>query len=182
MEKQIQFKIGDILNFSWNGWYGRIIKFHNYAMYGYNPENRWTHTAIIGDIKGNDVIVYEALKDGFVTNIYSIELLNSWIKSGNMIVGRSKHKLTYVKKNCDKYLGTPYGKFDIISIGFYTIFRGFFPTIPTKTKQIICSEATARILYDSSKKKLNFEKEFDKRYDLLTPIDLYYSKQIKWFK
>ena len=62
------------------------------------------------------------------------------------------------------------------------IFKKFAFTISTGTKQIICSEAVARILYDSSNKKINFEKEFDKRYDLISPIDLYYSKQINWKK
>ena len=179
---KIQFKVGDVLNFSWNSWYGRIIKLYNYIEYGYSKENKWTHSAIIGEIIGEDCIVYEALSKGFVKRTYSKSELNSYIKSGNLVIGRTKVKLTYVKKNCEKYIGIPYGWKDIFSIGLYLIFRKFSFTISTNTKQLICSEAVSRIIYDSSKKKIDFEKEFEKRYDLIAPIDLYHSKQIKWIK
>lgn len=176
----MNYKIGDILNFTWDNIYGKIIKLHNYKHYGFSKENRWTHSAIIGEIKGDDVIVYEALSKGFVKNTYTKTQLNKWIENGTMIVGRANVTLTNVKENCEKYIGTPYGFLDIFNIALYTIFGDFSFTINTKTKQLICSEVVARILYDSSNKKLNFEKEFNKRYDLISPIDLYYSKQIKW--
>jgi hypothetical protein len=35
-------------------------------------------------------------------------------------------------------------------------------------------------MYDSSSKNINLESEFNKTYDLITPADLYMSKQIKW--
>lgn len=180
MVKQQQFKIGDVLNFSWDSVYGKVIKLYNYKEYGYSKENKWTHSAIIGDIQGDNVIVYEALNKGFVKNTYSIKQLNNWLKNKYMIVGVPIKPLTNVTKNCEKYIGTPYGWFDIFNIGLYLIFKKFAFTISTGTKQIICSEAVARILYDSSKKQIEFEKEFNKKYDLITPIDLYYSKQIKW--
>ena len=46
----------------------------------------------------------------------------------------------------------------------------------TGANRLICSEAVARILYDSSKKKINFQKEYDKPYDLVTPQDIFVSK------
>jgi len=47
-------------------------------------------------------------------------------------------------------------------------------------KNLICSEAVARILYDSSEKKIDFEKEFLIPYDLIEPMHLWRSKQIEW--
>ena len=175
-----KYKIGDILNFHWDNFYGKVIKVYNYVEYGYNKENRWTHSAIIGQITKGNAIVYEALANGFVKNTYSLEQLDRWVENGTMIVGRANYKLTKVKPNCDKYIGKPYGFLDIFNIGLYLIFKKFSFTISTKSRQLICSEAVARILYDSSNKNLNFEKEFDKRFDLIAPIDLRYSKQIDW--
>jgi hypothetical protein len=173
-------KIGDILNFSWISKGDRLVKTHNYLMYGFSRKNKWTHSAIIGDMIGKDIIVYEALYEGFVKRVYSIEELNIYISNGNMTVGRTKKILTNVKENCEKYLGTPYGYTDIFSIILYTLFGKSSFKLSTNTKKLICSEAVARIIYDSSGKKINFEKEFNKRYDLITPIDLYKSRYIRW--
>lgn len=178
----MKYKKGQILNFSWNNKYGKLIKLNNWITYGYSPVNKWTHTAIVGNITKDGVVVYEALKGGFTKNIYSQKQLDSWVDNGNMIIGEVDFKLSKITENCDKYIGTPYGFFDIFNIGLYVFFRQFMPTIPTGARSIICSEAVARILYESSDKKLNFETEFNKRYDLITPINLYYSKQIKWNK
>lgn len=174
------FKVGQILNFSWDSIYGKVIKFYNYKEYGYSEENIWTHSSLISEIKGDDVIVYEALSKGFTKNTYTKQQLLGWIENGNMIVGECKYKLTNVKKTCEKYLGTPYGFLDIFNIGLYLIFKKYAFTISTGTKQLICSEVTARILYECSKKKVDFEIEFDKSFDKIAPIDLYYSSYIDW--
>lgn len=181
--KETNFEVGDILNFSWSGFIGTSIKIHNYLLYGYSKENKWTHTAIVSDIKVGGIIeVCEAQAQGVVFNTYSKEELQTYINNGNLIVGRAKMVLTNVREICLKYVGLPYGYLDIFNIILHTIFRDMIFTIPTGAKQVICSEAVARILYDSSDKKIDFEKEFKKRYDRISPIDLYHSKQIKWDK
>ena len=175
-------KQGDILNFSWKNPYGKLIKLHNYLVYGFNRDYKWTHSAIVGKVNKDTVEVYEALSDGFVMNVYGKGELQTYIDNGNLILGNVKKPLTNVEKNCKKYLGTPYGWLDIFHIGLYTLFGKTSFIFSTKAKKLICSEAVARILYDSSKGEVNFEKEFNRKYDLISPIDLYKSKQIEWRK
>lgn len=177
---ETKFKVGDVLNFNWNNWYGTAIKIHNYIRYGFHKDNKWTHSAIIAEINGDTAIVYEAIAKGFTRSVYSLETLDNWIKSGNMIRGVARKPLIDVKAYCKEYEGTPYGFLDIFSIVLYTLFGKLSFSINTGTKELICSEAVARILYDASDRKINFETEFKKRYDLICPIDLYKSTQIEW--
>ena len=44
-------------------------------------------------------------------------------------------------------------------------------------KKLICSEFVARVLYEISNKEINFEEEFNKKYDYITPADLYQSRR-----
>ena len=180
MENKYNFEVGDVLNFEWSGMPWLMVKFHNYIKYGYSKTNRWTHTAIIGEIIGDKIYVYEALTEGFTRVEYSYVELMGYLNDNLMVVGKSRMPLHNVKENCDKYLGRPYGFLDILSIILYTIFGNLSFKIYTGSKQLICSEAVARILYDSSKEVINFEIEFGKRYDLITPIDLYHSRYIFW--
>lgn len=179
--QMIKIKTGDIINFSWNSWHGSFIKLHNYIRYGYSPQNKWTHSGIVVKTTKSDITVYEALKEGFVERVYKKETLNQWYEEKRIAVGTPNKPLITVKAYADKYLGAPYGWLDIFSIILYTLFGKLSFYISTGSKQLICSEAVARILYDSSQKKINFEKEFNKRYDLITPIDLYKSKRITWY-
>lgn len=87
-----------------------------------------------------------------------------------------------VKKNADKYLGKGYGFLDIFHILLYWIFGTKAKFLFTHAQYLICSEAVARILYDASGKKINFEKEFEIPYDLIEPAHLAQSKQIIWQK
>ena len=48
--------------------------------------------------------------------------------------------------------------------------------------KLICSEAVARILYDASEKDINFELEYCKNYNLITPMDIFESKYVKNIK
>ena len=182
-----QPKVGDVLNFSWSGFFGFMIKLRSYIQYGgiFNQEkrekNRWTHTAIVGEVQGDIVYVYEAISKGFTKNKYSVNELNTYIKNKNMKVGRTKIPLKDVKKYCEKYKGRPYGYHQIAIIG-YAVFGNTILKNFSTAKFLICSEAVARILYDASNKKINFEKEFNKRYDYIKPIDLSYSKHLNWEK
>ena len=80
-----KFKVGQVLNFYWNSAYSNIIRINNWIEYGNFKKNKWSHSAIIGEIKGNDIIVYEALKDGFVKNPYTIRQLNIWVEDRDSI-------------------------------------------------------------------------------------------------
>ena len=135
----------------------------------------------MGEIKSDKVIVYEALSNGLVKNEYSKEYLTNLYNDNRLIIGETFTNLSNVKENCEKYLGTPYGWRDIFAIGIYTLF-GYKLFFNTRTKKLICSEFVSRVLYDSSNGEINFETEFGKDYDLVTPIDLFYTKYINWGK
>ena len=189
------FKQGNILNFGFKGnVFMKLIMIGNKIAYG--KEAKWTHSAIIGEVgeipegpsKGQKgCLVYEALGNGFVKNWYEVWWLIAQIKNGNIILGETVKPLSKVKENCEKYLGRPYSWTDILRISRYILTKGKSINTYDSDKELICSEAVARILYDSSNKKIVLgysqtkeESEFDKPFDLITPMDLAISKQIKW--
>ena len=170
----MKFKTGQIVFFKSNGLFGNLIGSYNLIKYG---ENLTTHVGIITEVKKNEVLIHEALSDGFVKNYYEKWWLENKIESEEVFIKSSKIKLVNVLKNSEKYLGKGYAWFDIFSIGLALILR--FKINFTGANKLICSEAVSRILYDSSDKKINLEKEYDKPYDLITPQDIVYSEYIK---
>lgn len=179
MKKRFEFKVGQVLNSKGQGIYGKLIGFRNGLIYG--KEHNWTHSAIITEVKENKVLVFEALSNGFVSNYYEKSWLSNKIKEGFYIIGETKIALKDVHKHANKYKGTGYGWLDIIHIILYWIFGSKAKFLFTHAQALICSEAVARILYDASEKKIDFEKEYEIPYDLIEPMHLWQSKQIKWF-
>lgn len=171
------FKKGQIINFkNYSTIYGKLIALGNLIRY---RQLGFTHSAIIYAI-GNDIVIAEALSKGFILNNYKSSNLEALIKQNKANLGESKIKLANIQENTNKYVGLPYSWIDIFKcIGWIIFGHNIFKWSET-TKQLICSEAVARILYDSSNHKINFEKEFKKSYDLITPTDLFKSKFIKW--
>jgi hypothetical protein len=167
------YKIGDLLFFNSNHIYSKIIRLYNKIKYG---EPGLTHVGIIADKKEGYSLVYEALSEGFVCNWYEDWWLNLKIEEGIIFKERTKIKLSNLNDNCENYLGRGYGWMDILAIGLSLIGIDFKTTGASK---LICSEAVARVLYDSSNKKINFEKEYNKAYDLITPMDIYRSEFLK---
>ena len=179
-----QFKVGDILNFRNDGsFYSVAIRFFNRIVYGIDG---FTHTAII--IKTDPVTVAQALPSGFQIKEIYMPWLNNSIKSGLIEVTESKIKLKNVEEVARTYEGKPYGFGDIFSIFTILLFRGRSMGF-SGSKRLICSEAVARLLYDCSgqrillgykKKKDKNKSEFKKRFDLITPTDVAYSRFVKW--
>jgi hypothetical protein len=126
------------------------------------------------------VVIYEALKDGFVKGDYETWWLNVQIEKGNAKKGHTTVELKDVQVHCESYLGNGYGFFDLWNILIYILFRKNSFTFNPGSKRLICSEAVARVLYDASNKEIDFVKEFGKPYDMVTPADLAMSKQINW--
>lgn len=178
-EQTFNIKAGDVLNFKGNSNYAKLIYIGNFLMYG---KRGYSHSAIISKVTNKNIHVYEALNDGFVCSKYNKNKVMNLLMKGELCLGRPKYRLTNVSKICKKYEGTKYGWFDIFHIFLYIILRKYAFKLNTNTKSLICSEAVCRILYDVSSKKMNFETEFDKCYDLITPMDLFLSKQINWRK
>lgn len=136
----------------------------------------YVHVGIVSSANDAEVKVAEALEKGFTMRHYPIEVANVNRESGQWLVRESKTKLKNVKVNILKYLGRPYGFFDIFCIAVYIltkrkIYKGSALTL-------ICSEAVSRVLYDSSDKKLNLAEEFDKPYSYITPDDIFMSEQL----
>ena len=169
----MKYKEGDVVNFSWNGnLYQKVIRLYNRIKYG--SDYIWTHTGIIGEINSS-IMIFEALDDGFAPFEYDEWWLDAKVKEGVIEVLRPKN--VYNIEQLRKYIGRPYAWFDIVRI-FVAIFG---IKLKGSAKRLICSEAVARGLYDISNKKINLAKEYDKPYDLITPMDIHLSKQLERF-
>ena len=169
--------IGTILNFKqFDNIYSKAIRIYNKIVY---HEEGYTHTGIITDETEEDIEIAEAIGKGFTISWYNKKWLSDGINKSTIFLGKCNKPLKKLRDYAKKYEGIGYAWHDILSIITVLIWRkraiGF-----TGTKSLICSEAVARILYDASDKQINFEKEFNKSYDLITPTDLSKSKQIKW--
>lgn len=173
-KNQMKYKIGDVVFFNNpNSWFGKLITTYNIRKYGFSNA---THVGIISNVNKDSVIIHEAYSKGFVTNVYTNEQLKWGLDNDRVHIKRSKIKLFDVPYNADKYLGRGYSYFDIVRIGF-TFIIGFHIFNFGCSKHLICSEAVSRILYDSSNKKLNLSAEFKKPYDLITPMDIFISRE-----
>jgi hypothetical protein len=184
----IDFKTGQILNFSNSDTFlNKAILWFTKMKYP-NADRWFEHCAIIGDMTENKVEVYEAVSNGFIKSYYD---KTSILGNSKIAVGYTTIPLTNVKENCEKYLGRSYGWFDIWNLAMIYVFgrtSKFFKFFKG-SKSLICSEALARILYDASGKQLVLgyddptqTSEFNKYYDEITPEDIYLSKYMKWMK
>ena len=176
----MKFEVGQILNSKGRGIFGRLIRWRNSFIYG--RRHNWAHSAIISGVEKERILVYEAISKGFVATYYEEAWLRRKIDEGFFIVGETEIPLKDVKNNADNYLGRGYGFLDIVHITIFWIFGTKAKFLFTGAQNLICSEAVARIIYDASEKEINFEKEFEIPYDLIEPMHLFLSKQIKWQK
>ena len=178
----MKYKIGQIVFFKGNGFFSKLIKTYNFINYG---ETGFSHTGIITKVERDRVIVSEALSNGFINtrkdgspNYYYKTWLDMKKRKCEIDIKTPIFKLINVEKNTNKYIGIPYGFLDILGILISLVFKFRFISL-TGAKRLICSEAVARILYDSSNKKINFQEEFNKCYDLISPMDIYKSKFVQ---
>jgi len=166
----MEYKKGDIIFFEWKSFASKIIQTYNLLKYGQKGP---THIGIIGDIQGEDVLIYEAIAKGFTKSWYPIEFLEREQYDHK----RAKLLLKNIQENLEKYIGKPYGWLSILSLGLSWFFR--FKIDINLSNSVICSEATAKFLYDSSNKKINIADEYNKPYQLITPFEVYYSQFLK---
>lgn len=168
--------------FSWDGFYSKQIQ--------RVTKSKWSHVGIAID-NGDHYIVYEALAKGLLNTTkdektgelrYTKERVQSWIKSGNVVIKETKEKYSEMKiiDICETYIGRGYDFFAIFLIWFGAISHKTFKY--DNVRNIFCSEFAARASYDITNKSLNFELEFIKKYEFLTPADLFNSKQLRFLK
>lgn len=173
----MKYKTGQAILFNHTGSiFTKLITAFNYLNY---KQSKCTHAGIVAKIQKGRVLIYEPvnLKEGFLGYWYEEADLDAKLKEGKIIIASPNNYLTHVEKHCEKYAHTKYGILDILSIGLFWATGLKIKT--TGAKKLICSEAVVRILYDASNKKINFEKEYNKPYDLITPMDIYLSNQMK---
>lgn len=139
----------------------------------------YTHVGIISTVKDDELIMAEALAEGFTLSKYDLTMFKQKVDEGIFLV-RSPRKQLHkprVKETILKYLGRPYGYLDILFIALSKLTGKRL--LKGCADKLICSEAVARVLYESSNKRIDFEKEFNKPYSYVTPDDLFMSKQLK---
>lgn len=146
--------------------------------------SKWSHAGILIENDDGSVNVYEALKEGFVKSNYALEDLKSLISKGDVeiLVPVIKIKPQRLETSSKALLGEPYGYLDIFLILVDIISRmwkGRDLYVLDTNRQIICSEAVARVLYDASDKQIDFVREFKKPYSYITPKDLSLSEQLR---
>lgn len=168
----MKFEQGQVLQFKYNGQiFGKIIQAYNLITF---KKKGPTHSAIIYNVNKDVIQVAESTEKGFLIGDYDKNWLENVIKEGTVEVYQSKIKLTDIKKNIEKYIKRPYGFLDILAIGTSTLFR-WVPYVSKKLKGdrfLICSEAVVRVLYDSSNKEVDFEKEYGISFDMVAPIHI----------
>jgi hypothetical protein len=149
---------GMIVLFNWNStFFTKLIEKYNYSQYG---KSYCTHAGIIIEDLGNGkVLIAEPIN----------------LKEGIIHIAKPKISLVNLKETYSTYEGTPYGVLDLFSIGLFWLLK--IKLDLTKASSIICSEGVIRMCYDASNKKINLEEEFDKPFSLITPMDIFLSKQ-----
>lgn len=155
-----------IIFFNWDTFYGRLIKF--------NTKSKWTHVGIIIHEDETTYTIAEALNKGLTISKYNKEgtIPYSTIKEVDIKVSEQE-----LKRICEKYEGAPYDWFSIINIALYGIL-GRLALNFKGPRSLICSEFVARVLYEASEGHINFEEEYVKPYDLITPAEIYRSKYL----
>jgi hypothetical protein len=181
------FKVGDIFFcYTPKSVVGFFIHLYNKITF---KESQTTHVGIITKVEKDRVLVYESVKNGFLSSWYEINWINNRIKEGKIKIKRTKRLLTNVHKECEKYHGIPYGFFDIFKITLYTLF-GYKGIYWTGARALICSEAVSRVLYDSSDGHIQLgynpcqpsekeKSEYKIPYDLISPMHIFKSKYLK---
>jgi len=162
-----------IMFFSWDNFYSQAIQ--NVT------KCKWSHIGIAIENK-DSYTVYEALSKGLVKSDYTKEFINSCISDGRVTIKETKDKYEEdkIKSICEKYIGVGY---DFLAIFFIFIYSISKLTIKyDNVRNVFCSEFVARAGYDITDKKLNFEKELNKRYEYLSPADLFKSKLLRFYK
>lgn len=172
----MKYKTGQVVLFNnSNSIFTKLITFYNKTTYGFS---KCTHTGIIAQVEKDRVLIFEPvdIQDGFESYWYEKNWLDEKKKEGKILFVKPNNYVKNIKQICEKYEGIKYGVLDIFSIALFWATGLKLKT--TGSKRLICSEAVVRVLYEASDKKIDFEKEFNKPYDLITPMDIFLSQQV----
>ena len=142
----------------------------------------YTHVGIIKERKDKEdtYLIAEALSEGFVVNEYTFTEIWTRYKSRNIEILRPKSTLYETEVEIEKLEGTPYGFLQLLNLYLFHITNGLGLNTwfyNNQTRKLICSEAVARVLYHSSKHKLDLKGEYGKPFEFITPDDIFMSSQ-----
>lgn len=160
-----------VMFFSWDSFYSKAIRLAT--------GSKWTHVGLVGEETDEGYVVYEAVNKGLVKSTYLKDTVNKLIKEGKVTIREVEVKVRAAefKQICDSYEGRPYDWLSIFNIAWAILF-GKVALNFSGPKAVICSEFVARVLYDASYGKIDFAKEYDKDFDLITPAEILLSKQL----
>ena len=171
----VEYKVGSVVFFNWNNPFMRLVRLYNLFKYG---ELGFAHVGIITEVTKDQVLIHEAISDGFVSSWYNRSFLDEKYEEGAMDIKYPNTKLINVKEIADNYLERKYGFFDLFCILLVLLFpKSDWYLKFTSANRLICSEAVSIILLLSSNYKLDLSKEYNKQFDLITPHDIYKSDQ-----
>lgn len=172
----MKFKVGQVLLTRGNAVYMKLVRWRNKIVWG---EEGYSHAGIITEVKEATIEVAEALGTGYSIKDYEKWWVENKLNSGEYVLLESIEKLKDVKIHAFKYDGTSYPWWDIIKLTFRWLFNIDKTQDSNSSRRVFCSEAVVKILYDSSNKKIDFQKEYDEPWDSIEPMHLYYSKQLR---
>ncbi|NWF49970.1 MAG: hypothetical protein HXY49_05465 [Ignavibacteriaceae bacterium] len=165
-EPQLNLQPGDLILFSHTRLFDRLVRWFT--------KSEFSHAGIVYELGEKKIKVGEAWGSGFgIRTRYVSELPKCKIR-------RAKVELKDVKRIQRKYIGKPYDRLNIIGLVIHSLTGK--KLFVRSVKKITCSEVSARFFYDASKKQIDFQKEFHKPYDYITPADLARSKQLRNIK
>ena len=172
----MKYRKGQLYFIKNNSFFGKGISYYNLRTFG---RSDCTHIGIITNVNSldNKVEIAEATSKGFIFNEYDSRKLNRQILEGKVHIGEVNEELKNVREICKKYEGIRYGYLDILGIGLSGLI-GWKVLGITGKNAIICSEAVSRVIYDCTK-KIDFAKEYNIKFDAITPEHIYLSKQVK---
>ena len=158
--------------FSWDSFYSNAVKIAT--------GSKWSHVGIVSQEHSNGYTIHEALNKGLVKNFYSHEYMDTLVREGTMVIKEVNLRTTpaIFREVCERYEGLPYDWVSIINIGAFIILGKPILNL-SGPRAVICSEYVARVLYECSNKGIDFSKEYNKRFDFVTPADMFESKFLR---
>jgi len=137
---------------------------------------KYTHAGIIYSVNSQNIIIAEALNNGFVLKKYKVKKFIKKLYNEKIILRRSEYKLKNIQNSIEEYLGKDYS--------FSTIFKILWRSITKqelsvdKEKTVICSEVVGYALLNCNS-YIDFSEEYNKAMDYITPADLCHSKLLR---
>ena len=192
-----KYKTGMVVEFQWNSFISNAIKKFD--------ESEWSHVGIITkvDETNGKVIMFESRMNGPEFKEYGIEELRSYESNKNAFAFMPNYpkgtKLTspIVTAIAAKYDGEKYGFASYPAIVLFLVLQkaGFKNILwnalfaqsesergwlHINLRGVICSELVARMLYDISGGKINYEEALGKPWEITSPGDIYSLRDHKW--